>query len=65
MEQKSRFRLWHIPLLILLILGTVWIALSEKHPADIPFQRNEGAIFGTTTPHTSTRKISTMRYLLR
>lgn len=47
MEQKSRFRLWHIPLLILLILGTVWIALSEKHPVDIPFQRNEGAIFGT------------------
>ena len=47
MEQKSRFRLWHIPLLILLILGTIWIALSEKHPVDIPFQRNEGAIFGT------------------
>ncbi len=47
MEQKSRFRLWHIPMLILLILGTLWIALSERQPAEIPFQHNEGVIFGT------------------
>jgi len=47
MEEKSRFRLWHIPVLLLLILGTLWVARTNKKPQESPFQRNEGVIFGT------------------
>lgn len=47
------FRWWHIPLLLLLIGGTIYIARdarTAKHEPTAtskPFQRNEGAVFGT------------------
>lgn len=45
--EKTRFKLWHIPFLLVLIVGTFWIAKSRKQPTEAPFQHNEGVIFGT------------------
>lgn len=45
--EKNKFRLWHIPFLFVLILGTFWIAKTNKQQEEIPFQHNEGVIFGT------------------
>ena len=36
--------LWQIPFLLLLILGTVWVIVSQRNT---PYQHNEGFIFGT------------------
>ncbi|MGN0233119.1 MAG: FAD:protein FMN transferase [Bacteroidaceae bacterium] len=46
MKQENRFRLWHIPVLALLILATLLI-LRNQEQSQIPFQIEEGAIFGT------------------
>lgn len=46
MKQKNRFRLWNIPVLVILTLGTVYIMRSNDL-TKVPFQTEEGAIFGT------------------
>ncbi len=37
---------WQLPFLLLLILGTV-VVCRQEHSADIPFQHEEGSVFGT------------------
>ena len=46
MKQENRFRMWHIPVLAVLILASLMI-LRNKEQRQIPFQVEEGAIFGT------------------
>lgn len=46
MKQQNRFRIWHIPVLALLILATFLILRNREH-SHIPFQAEEGTIFGT------------------
>ena len=38
---------WHLPFLLFLIIGTVFI-MRQAHPAAAPFQQEEGMIFGTS-----------------
>ena len=38
---------WHLPFLLLLIVGTAFIIRRHNMPTDIPFQQDEGYIFGT------------------
>ncbi len=45
MNHKSLF--WQLPLLALLIAGTVFIAL-QRQQENLPYQHDEGFIFGTT-----------------
>ncbi len=46
MVEKNKKRLyWQVPLLIFLIVGTIFIVKQQQ---DMPYQRNEGTIFGTT-----------------
>lgn len=42
----SRFRPWHWPLLALLVVAS-WLIIQRHQPATVPFQANEGYIFGT------------------
>lgn len=48
---KSRFRRWHIPVLLALVVGTVLILRNHNPQAataqNAPFQTEEGMIFGT------------------
>lgn len=46
MKQTNRFRLWHIPVLVILTLAAIYI-LRTKSFSQVPFQSEEGAIFGT------------------
>lgn len=46
MKQNNRFRLWHIPVLVILTLAAIYI-LRSKSLSQIPYQSEEGAIFGT------------------
>ena len=43
---NSKLRLWKIPFLILLIIGTVF-TIRRHQPREVPFQKEEGVIFGT------------------
>ena len=43
--RMKRKLLWQIPLLLFLVIGTIYIARQERNK---PFQHNEGRIFGTT-----------------
>lgn len=43
-KNKKKALLWQIPLLIVLIVGTVFIATSQRNA---PYQHNSGNIFGT------------------
>ena len=43
-DKKKKLR-WQLPFLILLVIGTIY-AIRSPH-SNIPFQREEGAIFGT------------------
>ena len=46
MDKKQKKRLfWQIPFLLLLIIGTVWVIRNQR---DIPYQTDEGFVFGTT-----------------
>ncbi len=42
---KSQWRRWHLPVLLLFAVGTFLILHKRNTPA--PFQRDEGAVFGT------------------
>ena len=42
---KSQFRPWHIAALALFLVGTIFIL--RRHNAPVPFQKEEGAVFGT------------------
>ena len=44
-EPKSQWRRWHLPVLVFFVIGTFLIIHKRNAPA--PFQRDEGAIFGT------------------
>jgi len=45
---NSRFRPYHIAILTLLVLGTIFIARREHNmQGDLPFQTEEGTVFGT------------------
>lgn len=46
MKPNNRFRLWHIPVLFILILATIYIKRSNSL-SQVPYQSEEGAIFGT------------------
>lgn len=46
MKQTNRFRLWHIPVLVILTLVTIHI-MRTNDAAKLPYQSEEGAIFGT------------------
>ena len=41
---KNKKLIWQLPLLVLLILGTIWITRQQN---DTPYQHDEGFIFGT------------------
>ena len=41
---KNKKLIWQLPLLVLLILGTIWIIRQQN---DTPYQHDEGFIFGT------------------
>ena len=41
----SQWRRWHLPVLLLLLIGTI-VIISRRH-AEAPFQKEEGAVFGT------------------
>ncbi|MCF0197595.1 MAG: FAD:protein FMN transferase [Bacteroidaceae bacterium] len=45
-KTSNRFRLWHIPVLLLLIIGTVF-ALTRHRVGQVKYQSEEGTIFGT------------------
>ena len=45
MNDKRKKLRWQLPFLILLVIGTIY-AIRSPH-SNIPFQREEGAIFGT------------------
>jgi len=42
--KSNHLRWWHLPFLLFLILGTIYIVRSSNNT---PYQRNEGKIFGT------------------
>ena len=44
-QTKSQWRRWNIPVLILLVIGTVLIL--RRHNTPVPYQQEEGAVFGT------------------
>ena len=44
-EPRSQWRRWHLPVLLLLAIGSYLIITRHSSPA--PYQHNEGAIFGT------------------
>lgn len=44
-EPRSQWRRWHLPVLLLLAIGSYLIITRRSAPA--PYQQNEGAIFGT------------------
>ena len=44
-KPKSHWRQWHLPVLLLLALGSIFIVQRHRSPA--PFQHIEGAVFGT------------------
>lgn len=44
---KSRFRPYHIALLALLIIGTIFIARQKNDKQEVPYQMDEGSVFGT------------------
>lgn len=44
-ESHSHWRRWHLPVLLLFALGTFLII--HRHNAPAPFQKEEGAVFGT------------------
>ena len=47
-ENDNRFRPYHVAMLALLIVGTVFVATHEQgFQRKIPFQMEEGKIFGT------------------
>ena len=46
MKQNSRFRLWNIPVLVILTVAAIYI-LRHKNLSQVPYQSEEGAIFGT------------------
>ena len=45
MNDKRKKLRWQLPFLILLVIGTIY-AIRSPH-SNSPFQREEGAIFGT------------------
>ena len=53
---ENRFRPYHVALLALLLIGTIYVAHLEHNRQDnVPFQTEEGSVFGTVY-NTSTRK---------
>lgn len=44
-QPRSQWRRWHLPVLLLLAIGSYLIITHRSTPA--PYQRNEGAVFGT------------------
>lgn len=44
-KDKKKALRWQIPLLIVLIVGTAYIAMQQRN---MPFQHNSGNVFGTT-----------------
>ncbi len=46
MKQNNRFRLWNIPVLVILTVAAIYI-LRHKSLSQVPYQSEEGAIFGT------------------
>lgn len=43
-KKRNKRLLWQIPFLLLLIVGTVWVIRNQR---DIPYQTDEGFVFGT------------------
>ncbi len=56
-EQKSKLSWWHLPFLLVLIVGTVWIV---RQHASMPYHHDHGMVFGTmyniTYQHTDNLK---------
>ncbi|MBR0272819.1 MAG: FAD:protein FMN transferase [Bacteroidaceae bacterium] len=44
-KPQSQWRRWHLPVLLLFVIGTFLIINRKNAPA--PYQQNEGAVFGT------------------
>lgn len=45
--ENTSLKKWHLPFLILLLVGTVFI-IGKHQKKEAPFQKDEGVIFGTT-----------------
>lgn len=56
-EQRSKLSWWHLPFLLVLIVGTVWIV---RQHASMPYHHDHGMVFGTmyniTYQHTDNLK---------
>lgn len=65
--QPSRWRKWHFPVVVLLVIATYLILSKPYRPA--PFQKEEGAVFGTiyhiTYQHNGSLHEGIKRELLR
>ena len=46
-EPRSQWRNWHLPVLLVLAIGSYLIITRRSAPSTAPYQQNEGAIFGT------------------
>ena len=47
MEQKNKFRMWHLPVLVVLMVGTVMIIMKKQSP-EADYHLKEGMVFGTS-----------------
>ncbi len=47
MNNRNKKLRWQLPFLLLLIVGTIFII--RNHQTAAPFQKGEGAVFGTFT----------------
>lgn len=47
MEQKNRFRMWHLPVLVILTVGAVMIIMKKQSPK-AEYHQKEGLVFGTS-----------------
>ena len=42
---KNKKLIWQLPFLVLLIIGTIFIIRQQQ---SVPYQQNNGLVFGTT-----------------
>lgn len=47
MDNGTKLKNWHLPFLTILVIGTIIIAIGNHESKKIPYQTDEGTIFGT------------------
>ena len=46
-KEKTHFRKWNIPVLVVLVLLATWVVRNGDDKSETPYQSDEGVIFGT------------------